>query len=233
MTTPGAILRELHRLRRFARDLQTKIEQAPRTLKAQQARVARQEEIFRQAQDGLKHLKVTIHDKEVTLKTTLGQITKYEKQQNEAAGKKEYDALQHEIDAARKKVSQLEDEILDAMGQTEEQTAKLPELEKALKDVKAEVAAFERDSDARLAGFAEQLQGAQQEVIKVEEGLKPEVRATYSRLVSARGEDAMSAVVERTCSACYTAITAQSYNELMVGNFVVCKICGRILYLPQ
>jgi predicted nucleic acid-binding Zn-ribbon protein len=232
MTNPGAILRELHRLRRFAKDLQTKIEQAPRTLKAQQARVTRQEENLKGEQDAVKQLKVTMHDKEVTLKTTLGQITKYEKQQNEAAGKKEYDALQHEIDAAKKKVSQLEDEILDALGRLEEQTAKLPEHEKALKQVREEVAQFERESDSRLAGFAEQLKQAQQELATVEEGLKPESRSTYNRLVSARGEDAMSAVVERTCSACYTAITAQSYNELMQGNFVICKSCGRILYLP-
>src|SRR5437764_11768556 len=121
MAAPAIILREIHRLRRFAKDLQTNIEQAPRALKVQQGRVSRQEEILRQAQDSLKHLKVSIHEKEVTLRTTLQQITKHEKQQNEAGGKKEYDALQHEIDAARKKVQQVEDEILDAMGKSEEE----------------------------------------------------------------------------------------------------------------
>ena len=89
MPAPAVILREIHRLRRFAKDLQTKIDQGPRTLKAQQARVARQEDILRQAQEGLKRLKVTIHDKEVTLRTALQQITKHEKQQNEAASKKD------------------------------------------------------------------------------------------------------------------------------------------------
>ena len=126
MSGPGVILRELHRLRRFARDLQTKIDQGPRAVQTQQARAARQEEVLHQAQDGLKRLKVTMHEKEGTLKGTQQQITKYQKQQNEAASKKEYDALQHEIDAVRKKVSQVEDEILDAMGQSEEQAAQLP-----------------------------------------------------------------------------------------------------------
>jgi predicted nucleic acid-binding Zn-ribbon protein len=233
MAGPAIILREIHRLRRFAKDLQTKIEQAPRTLKAQQGRVSRQEEILRQAQDGLKHLKVSIHEKEVTLRTTLQQITKYEKQQNEAAGKKEYDALQHEIDAAKKKMQQVEDEILDAMGQSEEETARLPELEKSLKQVREEVVQFERDSSARHAGFTEQLKQTEQQIAEVEASLPPEVRPTYTRLIGAKGEDGMSAVNGRTCTACYTEITAQNYNDLSVGNFVLCKSCGRMLYLPE
>ena len=31
----------------------------------------------------------------------------------------------------------------------------------------------------------------------------------------------------------YTAITAQSYNDLLSGRMVVCKVCGRMLYLPE
>jgi uncharacterized protein len=233
MSGPAAILREIHRLRRFAKDLQTKIDQGPRTLRAQQGRVARQEDLLRHAQEGLKRLKVTTLEKESSHKATLQQITKYEKQQNEAASKKEYDALQHEIDAARKKVRQLEDEILDAMGQTEEQTAQLPELEKAVRQVRDEVARFEREHGDRQASFAEQLQQAQQQIVEVEATLPMEVRPLYNRLTLAKGEDALSAVNGRTCTACYTEITAQNYNDLVQGNFVACKSCGRMLYLPE
>jgi predicted nucleic acid-binding Zn-ribbon protein len=233
MSGPGVILRELHRLRRFARDLQTKIDQGPRALQVQQARAARQEELLRQAQDGLKHLKVTMHEKEVSHKSTLQQISKYERQQNEAASKKEYDALQHEIDGARKKVGQLEDEILDAMAQSEEETAKLPELEKAARQAKEELARFETEHAARLAGFAEQLRQTEQQIKEVEETLPDDVRPQYRRLIAAKGDDALAALNGRTCSACYTEITAQSYNNLSLGNFVLCKNCGRILYLPE
>jgi predicted nucleic acid-binding Zn-ribbon protein len=233
MAGPAVILREIHRLRRFARDLQTKIEQGPRALKAQQARVGRQEEALRQAQDGLKRLKVTMHDKEVTLKTTLQQITKYEKQQNEAVSKKEYDTFQHEIDAARKKVRQLEDEILDAMAHTEEETPKVPELEKALAQVREEAARFEREQGERLAGYAAELAQTHQQIAEVEATLPPEVQPQYKRLVAAKGEDGLAALNGRTCSACYTDITAQNYNDLSQGNFVLCKSCGRMLYLPE
>jgi predicted nucleic acid-binding Zn-ribbon protein len=233
MSGPGVILRELHRLRRFAKDLQTKIDQGPRALQTQQARAARQEDAVHQAQEGLKKLKVAMHEKDVTLKTTLQQITKYQKQQNEAASKKEYDALQHEIDGARKKVSKLEDEILEAMGESEEHAAKLPEVEKAAKHVKAEVARFATEHAARLADYAEQLRQTEQQIKEVEGTLPDDVRPQYQRLITAKGDDALSALSGRTCSACYTEITAQSHNNLSMGNFVICKHCGRILYLPE
>ena len=55
----------------------------------------------------------------------------------------------------------------------------------------------------------------------------------YDRLVNAKGEDAMSEVLNKVCVACYTEITAQSYNDLIGGKFLLCKSCGRILYLPE
>src|SRR5205807_2603818 len=92
MTATATILREIHRLRRQAAELQARIDQGPRQLKAQHARIARQEETLRQAQDAVKHLKVTMHEKDVSLKATQQQIAKYEKQLNEVTSKKEFDA---------------------------------------------------------------------------------------------------------------------------------------------
>src|SRR5438132_12063699 len=101
MAGPATILRDIHRLRRHARDLRAEIERGPRLLKGQQTKVARQEDVVREAQERLKRLKVTCHDKEVQLKQTLQQISKHEKQLNEATSKKEYDALKSEIASDR------------------------------------------------------------------------------------------------------------------------------------
>jgi predicted nucleic acid-binding Zn-ribbon protein len=52
-------------------------------------------------------------------------------------------------------------------------------------------------------------------------------------VVGSLGADALAAVQNRTCSSCYTEITAQQYNELLQQQVVLCKACGRILYLPE
>src|SRR5579875_1975530 len=119
MSGPAILFREIHRLRRFAHELQEQIDRLPRQQKAQQAKVARQEEILHQAQDAIKHLKVDIHTKEGILKSTHGQISKYQKQLNGAESKKEYEALQHEISDAKAACGRLEEEILDTLGQSE------------------------------------------------------------------------------------------------------------------
>ena len=77
MAGPAAILRELHRLRRYARDLEMQIEREPKALDAQRRKVTRQEEALRQAQDAIKKLKVSNHEKEVTLRTKAQQVAKH------------------------------------------------------------------------------------------------------------------------------------------------------------
>jgi uncharacterized protein len=234
MAGPASIMRELHRLRMHAKELQDRIEQAPRLLKAQQARAARQEELFREAQDAIKHLKVKAHEKEVTIKTTQQLIKKYEKQLEGATSKKEYDSLKAEITAAKAKIPQIEDEILAAMEETEQRTAALPELEKAVKEAKAEAAQFEAEMQERLARLAEEQQRVVQAIAEAEAALPGgDLREKYDRLIRTRGEDALARVEGQTCTACYTGLTAQDYADLRQGQFMMCRSCGRILYLAE
>lgn len=233
MSGPAVLFREIHRLRRFAHELQEQIDRLPRQQKAQQAKVARQEEILHQAQDALKHLKVDIHAKEGTLKSTHGQIAKYQKQLNEAESKKEYEALQHEINDAKAACARLEEEILEALADSEDKTSRLPELEKAVQQAKEEQSRFESAMQERLANYQTQLAEARQQLHEREAALPAGLQAQYERIVGARGHEALSSIQGQSCASCYTEITAQQRNELQQELFVLCKSCGRILYLPE
>jgi predicted nucleic acid-binding Zn-ribbon protein len=233
MAGPAAILREIHRLRRHAKDLQLEIERAPRLVKAQQGRVSSQEDALRDAQDKLKKLKVTYHEKELELKTTLQHIDKHERQLNEAGSKKEYDALKVEIASDKKKCQQLEDEILNSLTQTDEVTAQLPELEQARTRARVDYADYEKSSAERVTSLSQRLEETIKAIGDVEASLPGDMRSQYNRLITARGEDALAAVQNQTCMACYTEITAQNSNDLSLGQFVCCKSCGRALYLPE
>ena len=96
------------------------------------AGLEKHDKVVRDAHDNLKHLKVSQHEKETTLKATHQQIAKYEKQLDTAASKKEFDALQTEIAHAKGKCAALEDEILSTMGEIDDRTAEIPVVEKAL-----------------------------------------------------------------------------------------------------
>jgi predicted nucleic acid-binding Zn-ribbon protein len=228
-----ALLRELHRLHRQARDLREHIDRLPSQMKIQKAKVTRHEQALVDCQNALKQLKVTIHDKELTLKETHQQIDKYEGQLNTATAMKEYRALQTEIANARKLCSRLEDEILLAMTETDERKAALPGLEQAAQNAREELARFDAEAAQKQANVSSELNNVMVQLKDAEKSLPEDVQPLYERLVTALGAEGLVPVRDRTCTNCSTGITAQNHNDLMRDRFLLCKSCGRILYLPE
>jgi uncharacterized protein len=209
MPGPGPILREIHRLRRHIKELQGKIEGGPRQLKAQQTKIAKDEDNLHKAHEALKQSKIKIHDKEVSIKATQTEIQKFEQQLGQISTKREYDALRAEISSSR---------------------SRIPEAEKAVAKAKADVAQFERDLQEKLTQFKADREQALAELKKVEATLPENIKTQYDRLLAAKFEDCIAGVEGTTCTACYTEVTPQMANELFRGSFVVCKSCGRMLY---
>ena len=231
MPGPAPIFRELHRLRRHIKDLETKLEQGPKLMRTQQLRLANQEEQLKQAQEALKRVKVAIHEKEVSVKAVEAQLAKYEKQLNSVTSKKEYDTLRVEIASEKEHIRKLEDQILELMAESEEKAKLIPAAEQAAQKSKAEFTQHEQEAAEKLRRFAEERDRAIAELKQVEATLPDAVKPQYQRLITAKGADALSGVQGRICSACYTEITSQMAGDLKQENYVVCKNCGRILYL--
>jgi predicted nucleic acid-binding Zn-ribbon protein len=232
MPEGSEVFREIHRLRRQVHELQEQIDRMPRQLKAQQARVARQQDALREGQEALKKLKVLVHEKEVSLKSTHQLISKHRQQLNQAAATKEYDALKHEITTEQATCDRLEEEILQGIADTDAKTAEIPELEKAVQLAKEDCARFEKSSAERLADLQAQLTEAKRQLAEAEVHVPADVRTQYNRIVQAMGPNALAALNNRICSACYTEVTAQNYNDVLMGKFFTCKSCGRVLYVP-
>src|SRR6185295_6585741 len=152
---------------------------------------------------------------------------------DEAAGKKEYDALKLEITHTQDGIRKLEDEILEAMAETEDRAAALPGVEKELQEAKKQRDNFDKESQAKSVELNQQREDVLAKLKAEEDKLPEDARALYDRLIKAHGADALSAVEGRICVACYTEITQQNYNELRNGIFVPCKNCGRVLYLSE
>lgn len=231
--TTAVILRDLHRLRRHAKNLKDEIDRLPKMLQVQQGKVKRQEDALKQTQEKITKLKLAAKDKEGRLKQTHDNLAKYQKQLDTVANKKEMDALQVELAHGKESNRKLEEEIFAAMEETEQLTAKLPELNQAVAQAKTELANFDQIQQEKRAVLTGELNKAEAELKEVETGLPEDLKVMYMRLVSQRGEDAMSEVNGRTCVACYTEITAQMYNNLLMGSYVPCRNCGRVLYLPE
>jgi predicted nucleic acid-binding Zn-ribbon protein len=233
MPGPAPIFREIHRLRRFAHDLQEQLERIPKQLKIHQARLAKQEQGLHDTKDAIKHLKVTASDKEKAFKSKHEAIERFQLQLNQSTSKKEYDALQLEIAHTRTECSRLEDEILTALTESEETTARIPELEKAVKLAREELTKFEVQTGPRKADLETQLAEAHGKLKKVEESIPADLRPQYNRTILSLGPEGLAAVRDGVCESCHTEMTMQAMNEMKQERFLVCRSCGRILYLPE
>jgi predicted nucleic acid-binding Zn-ribbon protein len=232
MPGPASLFREIHRLRRYARDLQEQLDRIPRQLKTHQARLQKREDDLRALNDLIKKLKVTASDKEKALKAELAKINRYQEQINQVTSKKEFDALQLEIAHARTECGKLEDQALEALTESDDRTLQVPALEKAVQEARDELTRFQAQAAPRQADLTTQLAQAQKDLAAAETQIPDDLRVQYNRIIASLGADGMAAVKDRTCMACYTEIIAQSQVDLEYDLFVLCGSCGRILYLP-
>jgi hypothetical protein len=232
MAGPAPLFREIHTLRSYAHSLKEQLDRLPRQLKAQHARKAAAETALKAAQDRVRQLKVEATTKEKTLKTKGELLARHEDQLGGIQSKKEFDAKQLEIAFTKTEISQLEDEILQAMSDGETEAARLPELEKTLATVTAEVAKFEAEVAPKKATWEAEMASTQAKIKELEPGIPKVVRAAYDKTVASMGHDGFAAVREQTCGGCRGEITSQMQNELEDDAFLMCRSCGRILYLP-
>ncbi len=233
MTQPGLIFREIHLHTKFAYELQEQLDRIPRQIKAQKIKLEKMEKEFKDAQENVKKLKVSIHEKEVTLKELNTKITKYQKQQNEASDNKAYDALKIEIESAKAEIARTEDAILFAMTEQEEKAAALPGLEKTLKATKDDAGKIEKATRERKTQFENQLKETNSKLKLSEAGLPADVLPKYQRVVVSLKHDGLASIDGKICSACNGEITAQMQLEVRNFAFVACRSCNRILYLSE
>ncbi|MFO0841077.1 MAG: hypothetical protein U0797_01590 [Gemmataceae bacterium] len=233
MSGVASLFREIHRLRRFLRDLQENLDRIPRTRKAHQARLAKAEQALRDEQEAIKKLKVLASDKEKQLKAKGDAIERYTRQQNEITSKKEHDALLIEIAHAREVSSTLEDDILQAITEYEERQARLPEVEKAFAAAKADLEKFDAEAGARKATLDSEMAKAKAQLKEADARVPEDHRPQYDRTVNSLGPDGFAVVKGKNCTECYTEITRSVELRLLNDDFAVCPRCGRILYLPD
>jgi predicted nucleic acid-binding Zn-ribbon protein len=232
MAGPAPLFREIHRLRRHAHNLQEQLDRIPRQRKIHQDRLAKKEQELRDLQEAIKKLKLTAAEREKSLKSKLEQITRYQQQLNDVTGKKEYDALMLEIAAARTACGVLEDEALQALTDADDRAPQIPPIQQGIAAATDELARFEAGVKDRQADLQAQLNQAQKELQAVEAQVPEDLLPQYRRTVASLKHDGMAMVKDRTCTACFTEIIYQAQLDLEHEKFVVCRSCGRILYLP-
>ena len=146
---------------------------------------------------------------------------------------REYQTLGDQIAADRMATKVLEDEILEALERIDVLKPAVPAAEKeieAAKKLLAEAEAKVKAETGRLEAEVVRIRG---ELQTAEKDLADDVREKYDRVVKQKGADGMAAVDGQTCGGCYQQLTGNMLSDVLLGRIIICRSCGRLLYLPE
>jgi uncharacterized protein len=226
-------MRTLHRILRQQADIRDRKAAGPRQVAAHTTQVSAAEAARAVVQDDAKRAKITADQKQLQLKTAEAKLRDLEGKLNACKTNREYQLLGEQIAADKMAMKVLEDEILESLERVDAVRGTLPAAEaavqaagKALADTKARVAAAAQE----LAGEESRLQS---ELEAHERELPADVRDVYDRVVRQKREDGLAPLEAESCGGCFRQITGNMYSELLMGRMVMCRTCGRLLYMPE
>jgi hypothetical protein len=233
MSTVGNSLRELHELRKRTATLREGIDRGPRQVDAKRKHLAERTAALEKARADLKQIKVKSHEKETERKAMDGRINQLQLQINTAKSNKEYTTLVSEKDAAVKARAVIEDEILEMLMREDEIAKQNQAAETEVKRLEQDLADATKTTEQQGADLGARLRDVESMHAAAEGKLPQDAREVYRRLVERRGPESLAPVAGGTCTGCYTGITPQMQNQLLLGELVLCKSCGRLLYLEE
>jgi hypothetical protein len=226
-------LRTLHRILQQLGDLRERLDRGPRLAQAQQANLARLEADAATLHEQAKKLRVATDAKQLQLSSNESSLEKRRMQLRQAGTNREFSALKEEIAAGEMSNSVLEDEIIEAMD-------KLDKLQTQVKEAEAALARSKEQAGKSQAEIAQQkplleadVQRLEREHRQAEKELPREFREHYRRVVGGKGVDALAQVTDGVCGGCHHHVPVNLVAELMLSRPMLCRSCGRMLYLAE
>lgn len=147
---------------------------------------------------------------------------------------KEYLALQREIDLAKKRKSDIEEQLLNLMDKIEK---KASEKERIQKSFDADRVILDDKKD-KLLDQMKELQTVLEEYkgkdVKLRSIVDRSLLSKYDRIRQGKKGLAIVECSDGVCKGCHMHIPPQLYNELVRGDrLIVCPACQRILFISD
>jgi predicted nucleic acid-binding Zn-ribbon protein len=169
-------------------------------------------------------------EKEIDLKQMGEQINKFQGQLYQVKTNREYESLQHEIDALKEKSSKIEDQVLELLENMEKISATAAEEEKKLGEYKAEAAKDKAALEARDRELSDQIAIKHDERKRLVVNIDQSLLSRYDRIREKKAGLAVAVVENGACGGCFRRIPPQETQELkMMERIMTCEGCGRII----
>ncbi len=222
------ILQEKDRIRI---DLETLLDSIPREIATNREKIAREEERAKEAKEAVTQLEKRRNALEGDIEAWNAKIVRYRNQQLEVKKNEEYQALEHEIEAARTAISGLEDEEIQVLVDIDTGQAELEAAEQAFRKSIAVLEERIAKLQAREKECREELAAAAREVEAVRTEVPAEFLEVYDRLLRHVPFPVAVPLRDKKCQGCHLKVSAGVESDARQGKEIAtCDSCGRLLY---
>lgn len=215
------------------RTFRTELQNIPEERKAKEKLIADSAARLEVAKTRFRAIEVEKKGLEVDAQAKRDAIARYKTQQLQTRKNEEYTALKHEIEAAEKIISGVEDKELDLMDEAEKLRPEIASAEKIHAEEKARIEQVLAGLDAKKTNLDARITELVAERAKMTDGIDEDLLERYDRLFKTKHGAAVVALEHEICTGCHMKVTTQTTVQVKGGKDVVhCPQCARILYLP-
>lgn len=144
---------------------------------------------------------------------------------------KEYTAILNEVDAAKAKITALEDRELENMEAAELLEKEIPGLESQFKEYEAEFGRFKAQKNTERDRLKSELVAVQSKRERLLQDIDPKLFRNYDNVLKQKGDTAVACVTKGICLGCHQLIQPQVAIEVKTGDKLhQCQYCNRYLY---
>lgn len=230
MSSATGGLKELHDLHLQHADVESQLETGPRKIRVREKLAEKKQAAIAAQKETLITLQKAADHKNLQFKTNEQHLADLRAKLNQAASNKEFDIIKGQIEADTTANARLEDEYLEALETIDAGRREMAELEEQLKAAQATVETAKQDIAAEKPKLEAQLAELKAEITEAEKCIPNAMREDYRRMVIAKGAECLSNADNDACAECYVEVSPQQKVELRSGRATKCRSCGRVLY---
>ncbi len=224
------LLQRLHRIYRQRSDIQAQIDRCPRQIAAGEAQVQKCHDAIAESRETILRTSRLANQKQLQLKEREARLFDLQGKMNQVNKTREYELLKEQIAADEQANSVLSDEILELLERLDQLEIERQQREQAAVQREQEQQTMAATVNQRSLVLQDDLARVEAERQQAEALVPAAAKSEYSRLVTARGEDALAPIDGETCGGCYQLLTTQLRSQIRLSRLVRCPSCNAYLY---
>ncbi len=211
--------------------IRREMEQIPLEQELSRGKIAEAKAAYDSEKQKLTQNQVARKSKELEVAAQDEKVAKHEKELNSLKSNESYKAMLGEIDAAKRKKIEIEDEILVNMEEFETHTKELKNAEAESKKVQQELESVITSLDNKLSKLKADLERELQKRDAFVPQVRGDILTRYDFIRTKKKSSAVAPIAGDCCSGCNTNLTQSAINEVRKGkDLVICESCSRILF---